>query len=234
MTLPGMTKAADKIIVALDVPTKRQALELVEKLRDQIAFFKVGLQLYIAEGPEIVRAVSSTGSKAFLDLKLHDIPNTVARAVESADHLGVQMLTIHLSGGREMIRAAIKVRGNRISLLGVTVLTSSTEETLREIGIEDRVNDQVLRLAKLGVEAGIDGIVASPHEIQTLRREFGDGIKIIVPGIRPNWSEPGDQKRVMTPREAFEAGADYLVIGRPITAHPKPQEAVAKILEELS
>jgi orotidine-5'-phosphate decarboxylase len=234
MTSLGMTKTADKIIVALDVPTKMQALELVEKLRDRIAFFKVGLQLYIAEGPEIVGAISSTGSKAFLDLKLYDIPNTVARAVESANGLGVQMLTVHLSGGREMIRAAIKARGNHILLLGVTVLTSSTEETLREIGIEDKVNDQVLRLAKLGVEAGIDGIVASPHEIQTLRREFGDGIKIIVPGIRPNWSEPGDQKRMMTPREAFEAGADYLVIGRPITAHPKPQEAVAKILEELS
>ncbi|HEY2568351.1 MAG TPA: orotidine-5'-phosphate decarboxylase [Candidatus Udaeobacter sp.] len=229
-----MTKVADKIIVALDVPTKMQALELVEKLRDQIGLFKVGLQLFIAEGPAIVGAVSSTGSKAFLDLKLHDIPNTVARAVESANGLGVQMLTIHLSGGREMIRAAIKARGNHTLLLGVTVLTSSTEETLREIGIEDKVNDQVLRLAKLGVEAGIDGIVASPHEIQTLRCEFGDGIKIIVPGIRPNWSEPGDQKRMMTPREAFEAGADYLVIGRPITAHPKPQEAVAKILEELS
>jgi len=230
----GMTKAADKIIVALDVPTKKHALELITKLQNQIAFFKIGLQLYIAEGPEIVRAVSSTGSKAFLDLKLHDIPNTVARAVESADRLGVQMLTIHLSGGGEMIRAAIKSRGNRTLLLGVTVLTSSTEETLREIGIEDQVDNQVLRLAKLGVEAGIDGIVASPHEIQALRREFGDGIKIIVPGIRPDWSEPGDQKRMMTPREALEAGADYLVIGRPITAHPKPQEAVAKILEEVS
>jgi orotidine-5'-phosphate decarboxylase len=230
----GMTKAADKIIVALDVPTKKLALELVEKLRDQIAFFKVGLQLYIAEGPEIVRAVSSTSSKAFLDLKLHDIPNTVARAVESADHLGVRMLTIHLSGGSEMIRSAIRARGSHTSLLGVTVLTSSTEETLGEIGIDDRVDEQVLRLARLGVEAGIDGIVASPHEIQTLRREFGDEIKIIVPGIRPDWSEPGDQKRVMTPRQALEAGADYLVIGRPITAHPKPQEAVAKIFEELS
>lgn len=233
ITSPGMTKAAHRIIVALDVPTKMQALELVEKLRDQIAFFKIGLQLYIAEGPEIARAVSSTGSKAFLDLKLHDIPNTVTGAVESASRLGVQMLTIHLSGGREMIRAAVRARGNRISLLGVTVLTSSMEETLREIGVENNVNDQVLRLAKLGVEAGVDGIVASPHEIKILRREFGDEIKIVVPGIRPNWSEPGDQKRLMTPGEAFEAGADYLVIGRPITAHPKPQEAVAKILDEL-
>jgi orotidine-5'-phosphate decarboxylase len=229
----GMTKTADRIIVALDVPTKREALDLVEKLRDQISFFKIGLQLYTAEGPEIVRAVSSTGAKVWLDLKLYDIPNTVARAVESANRLGVQMLTIHLSGGSEMIRVATSAGANNMLLLGVTVLTSATEETLREIGIQGGVNDQVLRLAKLGVEAGIDGVVASPHEIKPLRREFGDKIKIAVQGIRPSWSEPGDQKRFMTPREAFEAGADYIGIGRPITKHQNPREAVAKILAEL-
>jgi orotidine-5'-phosphate decarboxylase len=226
-----MTK--DRIIVALDLPTKKEALDLIEKLRGQISFFKIGLQLYTAEGPEIVRAVSSTGSKIFLDLKLHDIPNTVARAIESANRLGVQMLTIHLSGGREMIRAATAARASTMLLLGVTVLTSSTEETLREIGIQNNVDDQVLRLAKLGVEAGIDGVVASPHEIKPLRREFGNQIKIIVPGIRPSWSEPGDQRRTMTPSEALEGGADYLVIGRPITAHPNPPEALGKILEEM-
>jgi orotidine-5'-phosphate decarboxylase len=224
----------NRIIVALDVPTKREALELVEKLSDQISFFKIGLQLYTAEGPEIVRLVSSTGSKVFLDLKLHDIPNTVARAVESASRLGVQMLTIHLSGGSEMVRAAIGARINNMLLMGVTVLTSATEDTLREIGIQGKVNDQVLRLAKLGVEAGIDGVVASPHEVKLLRREFGNKIKIVVPGIRPNWSETGDQRRTMTPLEALEAGADHLVIGRPITAHPNPNEAVAKVLEELA
>ncbi len=229
-----MTKAADRIIVALDVPTQKPALELVGKLRDRISFFKIGLQLYTAEGPEIVRAVSSTGSKVWLDLKLHDIPNTVARAVESANRLGAQVLTIHLSGGSEMIRAAIAARSENMLLLGVTVLTSSTEETLREIGIQDKVEDQVLRLAKLGVEAGIDGVVASPHEIETLRREFGDRIKIVVPGVRPNWSTAGDQKRVMTPREALQAGADYLVVGRPITAHRNPSEAAEKILAEIS
>jgi orotidine-5'-phosphate decarboxylase len=229
-----MTKAADKIIVALDVPTERDALELVGKLRDQISFFKIGLQLYTAEGPEVVRAALSTGSKVWLDLKLHDIPNTVARAVESANRLGVQMLTIHLSGGSQMIRAATAARANNMLLLGVTVLTSSTEETLREIGIQDEVDNQVLRLAKLGVEAGIDGIVASPHEIEPLRREFGDKIKIVVPGIRPSWSEPGDQRRTMTPREALEAGADYLVVGRPIIANARPDEAVARILQELA
>jgi orotidine-5'-phosphate decarboxylase len=226
-----MTK--DKIIVALDVPTKREALNLVEKLRDQMSFFKIGLQLYTAEGPGIVRAVSATGSKVWLDLKLHDIPNTVGRAVESAGRLGLQMLTIHLSGGSEMVRAATAARANNMLLLGVTVLTSSTEETLREIGIHSKVDDQVLRLAKLGVEAGIDGVVASPHEIKTLRREFGDKIKIAVQGIRPSWAEPGDQKRFMTPRQALDAGADYIGIGRPITRHPNPHEAVARILNEL-
>jgi orotidine-5'-phosphate decarboxylase len=227
-----MTK--DRIIVALDVPAKKEALELVETLRGQISFFKIGLQLYTAEGPEVLRAVSSTGSKVFLDLKLHDIPNTVARTVESANRLGAQMLTVHLSGGSEMIRAATAARTNNMLLLGVTVLTSSTEETLREIGIGSGVADQVLRLAKLGADAGIDGVVASPHEIKPLRREFGHKIKIVVPGIRPSWSASGDQKRTMTPREALDAGADYLVIGRPITAHQDPREAVARILDELT
>src|SRR5256714_5417955 len=162
-----MTK--DKIIVALDVATKEKALELVKELRDQSSFFKIGLQLYTAEGPEIVRAVLSTGAKVWLDIKLHDIPNTVARAVESANNLGVHMLTIHLSGGSEMVRAATAARANDMLLLGVTVLTSATQETLREIGITDGVEDQVLRLARLGVEAGVDGVVASPHEIKKLR-----------------------------------------------------------------
>ena len=230
----GMTKTADKIIVALDVATKEKALELVEKLRSQISFFKIGLQLYIAEGPEIVRAVLSDGAKVWLDLKLHDIPNTVARAVESASHLSVHMLTIHLSGGSEMIRAAAVAGANNVLLLGVTVLTSATEQTLREIGISNAVDGQVLQLARLGVEAGVGGLVASPHEIRMLRREFGDKIKIVVPGIRPSGSAADDQKRVMTPREALDQGADYLVIGRPITAHPQPSEATLKILKELS
>src|SRR5438067_10794219 len=232
-TLPAMTKAADKIIVALDVATKEKALELAEQLRGEISFFKIGLQLYTAEGPEIVRVVLATGAKVWLDLKLYDIPNTVARAVESASTLGVQMLTIHLSGGSEMIRAATAARASDMLLLGVTVLTSATERALREIGITDAVEDQVIRLAKLGTEAGIDGVVASPREIKPLRREFGDRIKIAVQGIRPNWAEPGDQKRFMTPCEAIQAGADYIGIGRPITGNAQPCEALAKILEEL-
>lgn len=228
-----MTNAADKIIVALDVATKEKALELVKELHNQISFFKIGLQLYTAEGPEIVRAVLATDARVWLDLKLYDIPNTVARAVESANNLGVHMLTIHLSGGSEMVRAATAARANNMLLLGVTVLTSATEQTLREIGVAGKVDDQVSRLARLGVEAGIDGVVASPHEIKKLRAEFGDKIKIAVQGIRPTWAEPGDQKRFMTPRAALEAGADYIGIGRPITVHPQPSEAVRKILEEI-
>ena len=228
-----MTTAADKIIVALDVPTKERALNLVEQLRGQISFFKIGLQLYTAEGPEMVRAVLKSGAKVFLDLKLYDIPNTVAKAVESASTLGVQMLTVHLSGGSEMIRAATAARASEMSILGVTVLTSSTEETLRETGVSEKMDNQVSRLAKLGAEAGIDGVVASPHEIKRLRAEFSDKLKIIVQGIRPIWAEPGDQKRFMTPRQALEAGADYVGIGRPITTHQNPREAVLKILDEL-
>jgi orotidine-5'-phosphate decarboxylase len=143
------------------------------------------------------------------------------------------MLTIHLSGGSVMIRAATAARASDMLLLGVTVLTSSTDQTLREIGIADSAENQVIRLTRLGVEEGIDGVVASPHEIKRLRGEFGDKIKIAVQGIRPTWAEPGDQKRFMTPREAIQAGADYIGIGRPITGHAQPREAVARILDEL-
>jgi orotidine-5'-phosphate decarboxylase len=229
-----MTEAADKIIVALDVATKKKALDLIEGLRGEVSFFKIGLQLYTAEGPDIVRAVRSMGANVFLDLKLHDIPNTVALAVESAAQLEIQMLTIHLSGGEAMIRAAVSAKPRDVLLLGVTVLTSANEETIRQTGIPDKIENHVLRLANLGVENGIDGVVASPHEITMLRRKFGDKIKIVVPGIRPSGSESADQKRVMTPREAIRAGADYLVIGRPIIAHPRPSEAVARILAEVS
>src|SRR6266576_4264074 len=159
----SLDMAKNKIIVAIDVATKKEALDLVEQLRGDISCFKVGLQLYPAEGPEIVRAIRATGANVFLDLKLQDIPNTVAKAVRAAAGLGVQMLTIHLSGGSEMIRAAVSAKPRELSLLGVTVLTSADEQTLRQIGIPDKIEDHVLQLAKLGVEAGIDGLVASPH-----------------------------------------------------------------------
>jgi orotidine-5'-phosphate decarboxylase len=225
--------AADKIIVAIDVATEKEASRLMALLSGHVGLFKIGLQRYTADGPSLVRTGSLLG-KIFLDLKLHDIPNTVARAVESASGLGVRMLTIHLCGGSEMISAAVAARSGEMLLLGVTVLTSSNEETLHEIGVAGKTTDHVLRLAHLGVANGIDGLVASPHEAELLRREFGDKIKIVTPGIRPAGSDPGDQKRFATPRQAIEAGADYLVIGRPITGAPDPRAAADRIAEELA
>jgi orotidine-5'-phosphate decarboxylase len=228
------SRFAEKIIVALDVATTKEALRLVRLLSDDVGLFKIGLQSYTAEGPVLIPRISSVGPKVFLDLKLHDIPNTVAKAVEAAGKLGVRMLTVHLSGGSEMVRAAVGARSNDMLLLGVTVLTSSTDKTLSETGIAGKTSDHVLRLAHLGVASGIDGVVASPHEARRLRAEFGDKIKIVTPGIRPAGSDPGDQKRFATPREALDSGADYLVIGRPITGASDPKAAVQSVLEELS
>lgn len=228
-----MTKKSDKIIVALDVPTKKEALSLVGQLREQISFFKIGLQLYTAAGPDVVREVLAAGAKVFLDLKLYDIPNTVARAVESAVGLGVQMLTVHLSGGEAMARAAVAASGGDLSILGVTVLTSFDEQTVRGLGIAYTIEEQVLRLAKVGEAAGVHGLVVSPEEIEVIRG-FRDRFEIVVPGIRPAWTDAGDQRRIMAPRDAVNAGADYLVIGRPIIAHKNPREAVDKIVAELS
>lgn len=224
---------AEKIIVALDVATRKEALHLMSLLSGAVGIFKIGLQRYTADGPALLRAARSLGP-VFLDLKLHDIPNTVAKAVESADKLGVKMLTLHLCGGSEMVRAAMAARKSGMWLLGVTVLTSSSDETLKEIGVSETTREQVLRLARLGVANGIDGLVASPHEARMLREEFGDKIKIVTPGIRPAGTDAGDQKRFTTPREAIEAGADYLVIGRPITAAPDPRAAVERIVAEFA
>ena len=223
----------ERIIVALDVASKKEALGLVEQLREQTSFFKVGLQLYTAEGPAFVRELIENGAKVFLDLKLHDIPNTVARAVEAANSLGVHMLTIHLSGGSQMVRAAATASGHGMTLLGVTMLTSLNQHSLGEIGINDRIDNQVARLARLGVAAGVNGLVASPRETRALRELFPHNISIVTPGVRPEWSDIGDQQRTMTPRGAVQAGADYLVIGRPITAAKNPREALTRIVAEL-
>jgi orotidine-5'-phosphate decarboxylase len=228
-----MTDMADKIIVALDVATAKEALELAERLRARVSRFKVGLQLYTAAGPEIVRQLKQTGAKIFLDLKLHDIPNTVAGAVQSARSLGVDMLTVHLAGGEAMVRTAVETAQGDIMILGVTVLTSQTKDTLGSIGIPENVPNQVQRLASLGLKCGIGGLVASPQEAAMLRQSIPANIKIVTPGIRPDWSGSGDQKRVTTPRTAIQAGADYLVIGRPITADPDPCAAVERIVAEI-
>jgi orotidine-5'-phosphate decarboxylase len=226
--------AKDKIIVPLDVPTTDGAHSLIEKLGGTVGLFKVGNQLFTAAGPDLVRKIVDSGSQVFLDLKFHDIPNTVRGGVESACALGVAMLTIHLSGGKEMADAAVAGRRNSETLiLGVTVLTSSNDATLAQTGIRNTVRHQVVLLANLAKSAGINGLVASPLELGILRAEFGSYFTTVIPGIRPAWSVAGDQKRIMTPAEAAAAGADYLVIGRPITDAKDPLDAVRRILEEL-
>ncbi len=221
------------LIVALDVPDQDSALRLVERLGEAARFYKIGLQLFTRCGPGVVEAIKGRGAKVFLDLKFHDIPNTVRHSVESACALGVELLTIHLSGGGAMIRAAAEAAGGGAQVLGVTVLTSSNRETLRETGTEAAVEDQVLRLARLAVENGVRGIVASPLEVTLLRQVFGTGLTIVTPGVRPEWAEGNDQQRTLTPKAAMQAGADYLVIGRPITTQANPREAAERILGEL-
>ena len=239
MTTPANAK--DKIIVPLDFPSEAAARRMIEQLGDAVTFYKVGLELFIRGGPDAVRriraaikAASGGHGRLFLDLKLHDIPNTVAGAVRSASVLEADMLTIHLGGGRAMVRAAAAETPAGTLLLGVSVMTSIDEETLRETGVPDRVDTQVLRLARLAHQCGVRGIVASPHEIGILRAEFGHAVTIVTPGVRPAWAASDDQQRVMTPVEAVRAGADYLVIGRPITASHDPREAAQRIADEMA
>jgi orotidine-5'-phosphate decarboxylase len=224
----------DRLIVALDFPAPAKALALVSVLAGSVSIYKIGLQLYIAAGPAIVQEVAATGAKIFLDLKLHDIPNTVAKAVAAAGELGVQMLTLHLGGGSSMLKAAVEARPPHLSLLGVTVLTSATQETLTEIGVDSEVPDQVVRLADLGRKSGIDGLITSPHEVRLLRERYGLEMTLITPGVRPAWAAADDQKRFTTPGEALKAGADYLVVGRPITAAEDPRAAADRVIEEMA
>ncbi len=234
------TANADRIIIALDVQTKEEGIDLVSRLKDARTF-KVGLELFTAEGPALFRKLKALRKAIFLDLKLHDIPNTVSGAVRSAFKHGVQMMTLHTSGGREMMARAAEtarqVAGEtgrpKPLLLGVTVLTSLKGADLEEAGMGADVASQVLRLAGLAKAAGLDGVVCSPQEIEVLRREFGPELVIVTPGIRPVWAAAQDQKRIMTPAEAVAKGADYLVIGRPITGAPSPNEAFLRIVEEL-
>jgi orotidine-5'-phosphate decarboxylase len=234
------TTIEDKIIIALDVGTKAEALALAIEL-PEARVFKVGMELFTAEGPALIEEVAGLGKKAFLDLKYHDIPNTAAGAVRSAVRLGVHMLTLHASGGREMLRRAAEAARSEADsagrtkpiLLGVTVLTSLKDEQLREVGCASPVSEQVLRLATLARESGVDGIVCSPHEIEIIKREIGPDFLVVTPGIRPAWAATQDQKRVMTPAEAVLKGADYMVIGRPVTGAPSPRDAFALIVKEL-
>ncbi|NQT79286.1 MAG: orotidine-5'-phosphate decarboxylase [Candidatus Aminicenantes bacterium] len=232
---------AKKIIIALDVGNRGEALSLVNQL-EGVEIFKVGLKLFTAEGPSLLEKIKTLGKKVFLDLKLHDIPNTVAEAVKVGVRHGVHMLTLHSSGGREMLEKAVasaaaeadKEGVERPLLLAVTVLTSLKSDQLREIGMTDDTFLQVLRLAKLAKEAGVGGVVCSPQEIEIVKKETGRDLLVVAPGIRPLWAAAHDQKRIMTPSLAIKKGADYLVIGRPITEAPSPQEAFLKILRELA
>jgi len=230
----------DRIIIALDVQTEEEGVGLVSRLKEAVTF-KVGLELFTAEGPALFRKLKALRKDIFLDLKLHDIPNTVAGAVRSGLRHGVRMMTIHASGGRTMLAKAAETcreqaeasRRPRPLLLGVTVLTSLKGPDLEEIGMAGNVTEQVLRLAGLAMTAGLDGVVCSPLEIDALRREYGRDMIIVTPGIRPRWAAAQDQKRIMTPAEAVARGADYLVIGRPITGDVSPREAFLRIVQEL-
>jgi len=229
------SRPQDKIIIALDVPDTDGALRLLDSLGDPPALCKIGLELFTAEGPSVIKAVQDRGSRVFLDLKFHDIPNTVAHAVKSASGLGVAMTTLHASGGPVMLEAAAKAaEGSELLLLAVTVLTSMDAAQLSSTGISVEPREQVLRLAGLASDAGIDGVVCSPLEVNAIRTSLGNNLRIVTPGVRPTWAATGDQKRVMTPAEAVKEGSDWLVIGRPITAAENPREAYAKVVEELS
>ncbi|MDH4196574.1 MAG: orotidine-5'-phosphate decarboxylase [Candidatus Aminicenantes bacterium] len=231
---------ARKVIIALDVKGREEAYDLAAKLREALVF-KIGLELFTAEGPTLFKKFRALRKEIFLDLKLHDIPNTVAGAVASGMRHGVRMMTIHASGGREMMaraaerarEAAASANAPRPILLGVTVLTSLRGPDLAEVGMDADVEAQVRRLAGLAKTAGLDGVVCSPQEIEALRHDFGRDLVIVTPGIRPAWAAQQDQKRTMTPGEALAKGADYLVIGRPVTGAPDPREAFLRVVEEL-
>lgn len=227
--------AQEKFIVALDVPDAEAADRLLDQLGDSVRWVKVGLQLFTAEGPSLVQKLKSRGYKVFLDLKFHDIPNTVHGAIRSAVNLGVEMTTMHFSGGARMIAAAHKAaEGSPLLILGITVLTSFDEAELAGIGLHDPVEKQVRRLVDLGVSQGVRGVVCSPLEIAVLRQAHGSALTIVTPGVRPAGGDKGDQSRVMTPSEAIRTGADYLVIGRPITGAPSPKDAARAIAEEIT
>jgi orotidine-5'-phosphate decarboxylase len=231
-----MIPPRERLIVALDVSSARDALKIVASLVDSVQTYKVGMQLYTAEGPQMVRDLVGSGRKVFLDLKYHDIPNTVAAAVREAAKLGVSMLTVHASGGTKMLRAAVEAAREKDSgpqILAVSVLTSMDDQDLNEIGVHGQVVDQVVWLASLALEAGCSGVVSSAREVKTLREKLGTDFLAITPGVRPAGTAHGDQARVTTPAEAIAAGATHIVVGRPIIEAANPAEEAAKILQEL-
>ncbi|PWC56219.1 orotidine-5'-phosphate decarboxylase [Azospirillum sp. TSO22-1] len=233
-----MTSAADRIFCAVDTTELDAAQALCRQLAGLVGGVKLGLEFFVAHGPAGVRAViGEDGPPLFLDLKLHDIPNTVAGGVRAALPLKPAFMTIHTSGGPAMMRAAVEAAAQagvqRPKILGVTVLTSMDDGDLESVGQRTPVAEQVVRLATVAKASGLDGVICSPNEVAAIRRACGPDFVLMVPGIRPAWAAKGDQKRVMTPAEALAAGADHLVIGRPITGEADPAAAARRIVEEI-
>lgn len=241
MATPGAPRGMERIYVSLDTPNPDRAASLVEALRGRVGGFKLGKEFLAAEGPRVARRIVGE-QPLFLDVKFHDIPNTVASALRAIARQRPAIVNVHASGGAAMMRAgAAAVRDAAAELdvaapwlVGVTVLTSLDEDDLKQVGQRGPIADQVVRLAGLAQECGLDGVVCSPREIRALRKACGPGFKLIVPGIRPSWANAGDQKRIMTPGEALSEGADILVIGRPITASDDPKAAADRIAAEIT
>lgn len=219
------------LIVALDVSTKEEALSLVKSLKDYVSLFKVGPVLFTRYGPEIVKEIKDFGSNVFLDLKLYDIPNTVAKTVKALKELKIAMFTVHISGGKEMLERAVEAlnekcekEGERPKIIGVTILTSEAEAS----------SETIVKMANSAKDLGLDGIVCSPREVDKIRQHLGKELVVVTPGIRPSGADLGDQKRVSTPKEALQSGSDYLVIGRPIIKSKDPLQVVKQILADIS
>lgn len=231
----------DRLIVALDVDSEEKALGLVDVLKGEVKFFKIGLELFSSCGPGIVKKVKAKGCEVFLDLKLHDIPNTVAKAVAFVTRLGASIINVHALGGYDMMKKACEaveseaksLKIEKPKLIAVTILTSMDENSLKKIGINDNMDAQVLKLAKLAEDAGLDGVVASVSEVKLIRKNLRGDFLIVTPAIRPSWAAKDDQKRVATPKEAIDNGADFIVVGRPIIEVNDPLETVRRVLGEI-
>lgn len=234
-------KNKERLIIALDVDTREKALTLVEKLKKDIKVFKIGSELFTSCGPGIVKDVKDKGCGVFLDLKFHDIPNTVAKSAAAAVRLGVLLFNVHALGGPDMMKKAAstvteearRLKINKPKIIAVTMLTSMGENNLKKIGIDDNMEKQVLRLARLAKDSGMDGVVASPSEVELIREKTGKDFLVVTPGVRPSWAVKDDQKRTATPKEAIASGANFIVIGRPIIEAPDPLSAARKVLEEI-
>ncbi|MEL0098850.1 MAG: orotidine-5'-phosphate decarboxylase [Opitutae bacterium] len=237
MIEPKMSNTSPDIILALDLEDREQINQVLQATGNRLKWVKVGLQSFLREGKSLVHELADSGKNVFLDLKLHDIPNTMEKALASLAELPVGMITLHAGAGPEALARCSKFAKENIpdvTLLGVTVLTSTNQQGLEAVGVKDLIEDQVLRLAKLAVDQGIGGIVCSPQELPRLRQALPLSTTLVTPGIRPVHADAGDQKRIMTPRQAKLAGANYLVIGRPILTAPDPEVALASILDELA